>query len=35
MRVGNVVAYVRVSLTDIEDAKHMAMLQVDLIKKAA
>ncbi|MFJ7272591.1 hypothetical protein ACIQV3_39180 [Streptomyces sp. NPDC099050] len=34
MRVGNVMAYVKVGMTDIDDAKHMATIQVDLIKKA-
>ncbi|MER5486514.1 hypothetical protein ABT024_25340 [Streptomyces sp. NPDC002812] len=34
MRVGNVVAYVQASVYDIESRKHMATLQVELIKKA-
>ncbi|MER5775109.1 hypothetical protein ABT144_12605 [Streptomyces sp. NPDC002039] len=35
MRVGNVVAYVRASLYADDGARQMALLQVDLIKKAA
>ncbi|MFF3215351.1 hypothetical protein ACFYYB_32500 [Streptomyces sp. NPDC002886] len=35
MRVGKVLAYVKVGMTDLEDAKQMSTIQVDLLKKAA